>query len=1202
MHHISSFADYDVLAKLKESYPKVFFLQNENLNQVLFYLYTEKTDGLITNSSTAKYIFSHLNLASSHIAIELKPITEFNFIISKNDVVLYKLIKYFTNSDSGKKINQTLNELVETKINKNLFNEEFLLSIGLIFMVLILIIYWNRRLTKEVEERQKIEISLRVKVENDCILNNINRQFMNVSLEKATLYTVRISTEFFNVNHTCIIDKDSDENKLFFYWPLFKHQDKLKNLLKSIMLHCIQDEENKIKQATKNDFVLSENKKIANLMTDLKFNAFIVLPMIVLGKVTGFIYQFSSEHNHHWNTDQVNLLQRIAELVAIMRSRNKAEVALHKSEERYQLAMNAASDGLWDWDISKKTVYFSPKYISMLGYIVDDIDETMDFFIKLFHPDDKECAVNYLQRMLVQNEKSLECECRMSCKNGEYLAVRLKGRVISRDDFKNPIRAIGTLIDISEQKLRERELSMSRFSLDNAADYIHWFREDGTHKYVNESASKALGYSQVELLTKNIFDISPGSIKDTWVALWVFVKAKKYFTYDATRITKDGNIFPVEITVNYMEYEGEGFIFMSGRNITERKITEQALRGAKETADRANEAKSQFLANMSHEIRTPMNAIVGFCRLLEMITKNEKQRKYVEKIHLATDSLLKIINDILDFSKIEADKIRIESVAFSINEILKQLKDMLDLQAQEKNITFSCIFLKNGVDTVFGDPLRLSQVLINLVHNGLKFTEQGEVVLLTNVVEQKEDAIKIYFAVKDSGIGMSEQQIKGLFSSFYQADSSTTRQYGGTGLGLAISHKLVNLMGGDITVKSIISEGSMFEFTLIFKPAKKSNLNKIKDRALVSLPPSSVRSFKKLDAYNRKLNHKHSSIKVLVVEDNIINQEVVMSILESLSIEAEVVDGGYEAITKIYKENYALVFMDIQMPNIDGYETTKIIRQKFNKKELPVIAMTAYNFESDIEQCLKCGMNDHISKPLNANEIVNFINKYTDKSFTKQKDIIQSDSKIKDQSKTFDIRYFGKLTKFDWKEGLNRFQNNTTLYAKQLINFYNLYINVDKKILDFIKNDMNKASQEIHNIKGTAGNMGALELYKTCKDFEFAIRKNDEKLLDNIIAVFKSSLFNTMKNIEKYILPYFDLAENKEYKSSPQMKSLNQNSLLNILFSEIRSGSASSFEYVLELKKRLHHEHGNIELLSEIQNHLENFDFELAERVLEKIK
>lgn len=384
-------------------------------------------------------------------------------------------------------------------------------------------------------------------------------------------------------------------------------------------------------------------------------------------------------------------------------------------------------------------------------------------------------------------------------------------------------------------------------------------------------------------------------------------------------------------------------------NLNLERLVEERTREASQARDdalAASRTKSEFLAVMSHEIRTPMNAIIGFTDLLAKTPLTQHQEKYVRRIFVSSKSLLQIINDILDFSKIEAGKLHLEIIDFSIREVFEQLNEVFSNEAKKRNLE-----LKFDVEALVphrleGDPLRFSQIVTNLVSNALKFTEQGHVKITARLLDVQDKRSTVEIVCEDTGIGIPESKIKRLFSPFTQADSSTTRRYGGTGLGLSICQSLCRMMGGDITVRSRAGVGSTFSFTVC--------LNTLEGEIATSLS--------RIEAPQENVNL--SGKKVLLVEDNEINQELVVELLKDSQLSLDIANNGLEALEKVKLQSYDLVFMDIQMPFLDGFEVTRRIRRDIGKKELPIIAMTANASNEDRENCIQAGMDDFISKPI----------------------------------------------------------------------------------------------------------------------------------------------------------------------------------------------------------------------------------------------
>jgi len=778
------------------------------------------------------------------------------------------------------------------------------------------------------------------------------------------------------------------------------------------------------------------------------------------------------------------------------------------------------------------------------------------------------------------------------------------------------------LIEDRTLELNEN-MARTRTIIDTASDGIVVVNNQGIIQEFSPSAERIFGYAADQVIDKNISML----MDEPFVQV---VNDMQDTTQELQGVRRSGRSFDMELSLGAAILGGERTFTALVRDISTRKEAEREILLAREKAEDATQAKSDFLANMSHEIRTPMNAIIGMSYLALQTQLNKKQVDYVNKIHLSANALLGIINDILDFSKIEAGKLELESLPFSLNDTLDNLINIVSVNSKAKGLELLIDRQVEIPDRLIGDSLRLGQILINLVNNAVKFTEQGEIIIRIEQIALHNDEVTLRFSVIDSGIGMTEQQVSKLFQSFSQADASTTRKYGGTGLGLTISKTLSELMGGEIGVESRIDEGSTFHFTACFtattdnpKTALLSapcdieavpvlvvddsaaareilyNLSEslkfaadvaasggealekiklaeqqgqpfkllfcdwqmpimdglqlarqIKADSALQHPPKIIM----LTAYDLDKLHKQAAdiqldgylskpvtasslldaslsalgdqtetnannsyqldvsatatiqgAHILLVEDNVINQQIAVELLEIAGLQVSVADNGKIALDKVASQEFDAILMDIQMPIMDGYTATAEIRKLPEKAHLPIIAMTANAMSGDKERCIAAGMNDHLPKPIDPENVFKTLRKYVEST-------PQMLSEVTHNLPQTDVA-MPELPGFDIDRAIARMGGSINSYYKTLTRVVATESDAMQRLTQYLQDADNESAIRVaHTIRGVAGNIGANALSKQAELLELSLA---DEALDNHSEQVNTLIKNTQKSADE---------------------------------------------------------------------------------------
>lgn len=686
-------------------------------------------------------------------------------------------------------------------------------------------------------------------------------------------------------------------------------------------------------------------------------------------------YRVLTEKGHYkWVQSQGKVIERDlsgkpVRLVGTMMDfteRKIAEQRLIETEQRWQFALDSSASGVWDWNVQTDQVYYSAGWKAIVGYEDDALTGSLDIWVKHVYPDDLPLAMERIQDYFDGRADKYESEHRMICADGSIKWVLDRGKVISYTSTGKPWRMIGTITDIHARKEAERQLreleQRWQYAMEGSETGVwDWYLNPGKI-YLSDSWKTMLGYRPSELPNETgTWDalIHPEDREMCNAKVNLYLKGLSPIYDIVHRLRrKDGSYSWIQSRGKIVEFNADGTprrLIGIHRNIDHFIEIQQSLKEAKEAAEISAVIKQRFLANITHELRTPMQAILGMGEQLVGTGLNEKQQQLVDIINQSSNFLLGIINDLLDITKIEDGKLKLVNRPFDLVAAVRNTYQLLSPKAEEKGLS-----LKLNTDTrldgkfVMADELRLKQILLNVAGNAVKFTNKGFIELSVQVVKETDKDCLVDLVCKDSGIGMSDAMLEKLFEDFAQEDDSFVRRFGGSGLGLSITRKLVDMMGGTIHVTSEKNAGTEVrcQFNFLKAVLEQPNIE----------PPDIFR----LQAA------KLASKKILLVDDNRFNRLLAIFIMDKFGIKYDEAEDGNQAIGLLKVNTYDLILMDIQMPEKDGFEATREIRETL-KLVTPILVLTAHGFQDNIEYMKELGANDAIIKPFDEKSFISKI-------------------------------------------------------------------------------------------------------------------------------------------------------------------------------------------------------------------------------------
>jgi PAS domain S-box-containing protein len=798
------------------------------------------------------------------------------------------------------------------------------------------------------------------------------------------------------------------------------------------------------------------------------------------------------------------------ELLGVSRDiteRKRLETALAASEERYRLALDATNEGLWDTDLVTGESIVSDRSLAILGYTHGEITPTLTTWKSHLHPEDAPRILQAHADCLCGRTPSLSYEYRAITKTGETRWIRDQGKIVARDADGVPLRIVGTTEDITERVLEKERVAEALNVLELATEAAgigiwSWDFHSGTLKW-DARMDDLYAVSEAERghpLTHEDWKsrMHPDDLERTQARLEEAIHHQSSFA-DVFRIRlPDARVRYIQ-AAGVIERDATGQprrILGINRDITAQQEQEETLRAAKQAAEAANAAKTAFLAHMSHEIRTPMNAVLGLAQVLEKAPLTADQHHMVVQIATAGRSLLGILNDILDLSKIEAGQLLIEEHPFTLPPLLDHIEALLGRTAGDKDLVLSIAEAPALAGALIGDPLRLEQVMVNLIGNAIKFTDQGEVRVRVEPRETTDQVIRLRFTVCDTGIGIAPTTQTGLFTPFTQADGSITRRFGGTGLGLSICKRLVDLMGGRIGVASTPGVGSTFWFEVPFMRTA------VRTAVAATLPTPAP-------AEATPHGPRLAGLHLLVVDDSPMNREVVERMLALEGARATTAEDGQQALEHLrtQPQGFDAVLMDVQMPVMDGLTATRLIRTDLGLIDLPIIALTAGVLPEQQAAARAAGVDGVLAKPLDLEQLATLLSQRVGAPVSPATPPACADEDggakgLESAKGSNGAAEFPVIAGIDRDHAAQVTDDDRAFFLRLLQRFADDFTTAAAQTRhDLAAGERAAAARRMHSLRGSAAYIGALELMATAGGLEEAIATGESGLAGRLATL-----------------------------------------------------------------------------------------------------